>query len=45
LPFTRLLGDVALIRRTFDRFILRRLDVMTMSMKELAGGGLAIAPV
>jgi hypothetical protein len=33
--FTRLLGYVALVMSTFDRLILRGLDVMTMSMKEL----------
>lgn len=33
--FTRLLGYVALVTSTFDRFILDGLDIMTMSMKEL----------
>jgi hypothetical protein len=42
---TRLLGSVTLVRRTFDRLILRGLDVMTMPMKELAVGGFALAPV
>ena len=43
--FARLLGYVALVTSTFDRFILRGLDVMTMSMKELGVGGFAIAPL
>jgi hypothetical protein len=40
-----LLGYVALIRSTFDRFVLSGLDVMTMSVKELEVGGFAIDPL